>query len=230
MQGRLLWLFAAFASSGVHHERGGRIELKTELIAQQTPSWCWAATASMALKLRGFPDINPGSNYQCGVVAAAFPECDDDCSRCDEPLGTMISFVGLLNRYRDLALSLSRGPVPQLSPDYVAHPGLARIKRSLDLSYPVIAGISPGAAPALPEDAAHAVLITGYRDDYLGSGEPWVMVRDPYPYPAGGNPWVNAGYSFANSTGKVLLPWRELRDRMNLSSAVFLVKLGSRSA
>jgi hypothetical protein len=36
-----------------------------------------AASASMALELLDFPDINPGKNYQCGVVAATFPRCDD---------------------------------------------------------------------------------------------------------------------------------------------------------
>ena len=55
----------------------------------------------MALKFLGFPDINEVRNYQCGVVAATFPYCEDDCTRCDRALDRMSTFVELLERYRD---------------------------------------------------------------------------------------------------------------------------------
>ncbi|HYX47881.1 MAG TPA: hypothetical protein VE820_13815 [Sphingomicrobium sp.] len=120
-----------------------RTELKTELIVQQTPSWCWAASASMALEILRVPDINPGKNYQCGVVAAAFPRCEDDCSQCDTTIPTMLSLIAVLNRYRDLAFSSERGRKSLFTADYVAHPTFALIKRSFDISAPVIGGISP---------------------------------------------------------------------------------------
>lgn len=178
----------------------------------------------MALKFLGFPDINPVKNYQCGVVAAAFPECEDDCTQCEVALDKMPSFVTLLNRYRRrTAHGYPTVPRKSFSPKYVAYPDFARVKQSIDRSYPVIGGISLDAGPTDPDYAQHAVLITGYDDDHLGSGEPWVVVLDPYPYEAGASPWAKAGYHPRRRGGKLLVPWSFVRDRMNLRSAVFLV-------
>jgi hypothetical protein len=222
---RLLLLAAVSAGSGVQSAHAHRTELKTELVVQQTPSWCWAATASMALKVLGFPDINPGKNYQCGVVAAAFPQCDDDCTKCDTELDTMPSFVRLLERYRDLSMrGKSLGLKASFHPNYVAYPGLRRIEHSIDLSFPVIAGISAGERPSDPAQPEHSVLITGYDDDHNGTGETWMIVRDPYPYASEENPWTNAGYPYRRPSGTALVPWRVLRGEMNLTSAVFLLK------
>lgn len=218
----LLFLAAASASLTAYPAHAQRTELKVPVIVQQTPVWCWAAAASMALKLLGYPDINPVRNYQCGVVAAAFRNCDDDCTKCVTSLGSMTELVGVLDRYRDLSLELNAPSHAQLNPNYQANPRWTRIKRSLDLSYPVIAGISPDAKPDDPAASQHTVLITGYEDDYHGTGEDWVILKDPYPYARGANPYTSAGYSYASASGKARLPWRVLRDRMNLTSAVFL--------
>lgn len=179
----------------------------------------------MALAYLKFRDINPVKNYQCGVVAAAFPDCDDDCTQCDVPLDAMGNFVGLLQRYRRLAAArLPAGLKASFAPNYQSYPAWGRIKQSLNLSYPVIAGISPTARPNDPSLSQHAVLITGYDDNYRGTGEKWVVVRDPYPYERDENPYLGAGYSYHKASGKAVLPWRVLRDRLNLSSAVFLEK------
>ena len=218
-----LLLAAASASLAPAQAHAEQTELKMPIVVQQTPTWCWAATASMALKLLGFPDLNPSKDYQCGVVAAAFRECRDDCTKCVTSLGSMDKLVGVLDDYRDLSIELANAPpVSGFSPNYSSYPQWSRIKRSLDLSFPVIAGISPGAKPADPAESQHTVLITGYQENYRGSGEDWVILRDPYPYEIGSNPYANAGFPIQRSSGKVLLPWRVLRDRMNLTSAVFL--------
>ena len=202
-----------------------RTELKADLIAQQTPVWCWAATASMALELLGFPDIDPSRNYQCGVVAAAFPGCEDDCTQCVTRLGPLTNLVAVLDRYQDLTFERDGQTSAQtLSPNYVPNPQWKRIKQSLDLAYPVIAGISPDGRPNNPAQSQHAILITGYDDNYRGTGEQWVILRDPYPYAPRENPYVSAGYRFQAASGKAKLPWKVLRDRLNLTSAVFLEK------
>jgi hypothetical protein len=216
----LLLLAAASVSSGIHPAYAHRTELQAELVVQQKPSWCWAATASMALKFLGFPDINPARNYQCGVVAAAFPNCEDDCTKCDMTLEGMPSFVNLLERYRDR----TRHASTSFQPYYLPNPDFRRIKQSIDLHYPVIVGVSADEKPTDPALAEHAVLITGYDDDHLGTGEPWVVVLDPYPYRRGENPWANAGFAAARARGPVLVPWSFMQERMNLSSAVFLQK------
>jgi hypothetical protein len=137
----------------------------------------------------------------------------------------MDRLVGVLDRYRDLSLQLNRAPpINGFSPNYVSYPAFARIKRSLDLSFPVIGGISPDAKPSNPAQSQHTVLITGYDDNYRGTGESWVVVRDPYPYERGTSPYTSAGYVYDAASGKAQLPWRVLRDRMNLTSAVFLEK------
>ena len=223
MRRTLLLLAAWHASNGVQPAHAQQAELKTEFISQQTPSWCWAATAGMALKFLKFADINPVRNYQCGVVAAAFPDCDDDCTRCDTSLGTMTGFVWVLNRCRALALrGKPVGLQRDFSPNCVAYPTYLHVRRSLNMSYPVIGGISADRKPLSPAEPQHAVLITGYDDDYQASGEAWVVLRDPYPYAAGKSPWPNSGYPYRQDTGRAMVPWRVLRDRINLSSAVFL--------
>jgi hypothetical protein len=225
---RSLLILAASASLVTQPVRAARTELTMPVETQQTPVWCWAATASMALQLLGFPDLNPGRNYQCGVVAAAFPDCDDDCTKCVTTIDAMTNMVGVLDRYRDLSIQRSSRPFFEaFNPNYVPYPHWARIKHSLDLSYPVIAGISPDGKPSNPARSEHAVLITGYDDNYRGSGEQWVIVKDPYPYASGASPYSNAGYPYQPASGTAQLPWRILRDRMNLTSAVFLEKLSA---
>src|SRR3954470_12004537 len=170
--GQTLLLLAAasvnFILSPAHAERK---ELKAHAITQQTPVWCWAATSSMALELLGFRNINPAKDYQCGVVAAAFPDCDDDCTQCVTSLGSMDRIVDVIERYRDLSLlpQDSPGPRRMLKPRYVPDPQWTSIERSIDRSYPVIAGISPDEKPDDAAKAQHTVLITGYDDDYRGS-------------------------------------------------------------
>ena len=220
---RSLLLAAAFAASAADPAYARSDELRIGLIHQQTPSWCWAASASMALKFLGFPDINEVRNYQCGVVAAAFPYCEYDCTRCDRALDRMPTFVELLERYRNRTQhGRLTGLRASFRPNYVAYPEFERIKRSIDRSYPVIGGVSLGKGPKNPADAQHAILITGYDDNHLGSGEPWVTILDPYPYKKGESPWLKRGVSARRISGKLLVPWRVARERMNLTSAVFL--------
>lgn len=223
MRSGLLFLAAASASFVPTPVLAQRTELNLAVVKQETPVWCWAASASMALKLLGFPDINPVRNYQCGVVAAAFPDCDADCTKCITSLESMEDLVGVLARYKAISGKPVRLRRPELfRPNYVAYPHWTEIKHSLDLSYPVIAGISPDQKPRNPAETEHAVLITGYDDNYRGTGEKWVVLRDPYPYEREKSPYTVAGYPFQSDSGKAELPWRILRDRMNLTSAVFL--------
>ncbi len=224
----LLLLAAASANVVSHPAHAERTELKMPVITQQTPVWCWAATASMALEQLGFPDLNPARNYQCGVVAVAFEGCEDDCTKCVTSLGSLALLVGVLDRYRDLSTEQGSATSNEsFSPNYASYPDWSRVRRSLSLSFPVIAGISPDGKPDNPGEPEHTVLITGYDDNYRGTGEKWVIVRDPYPYAPGASPYSSAGYAYDAASGKAKLPWRILRDRMNLTSAVFMEELSA---
>ena len=68
------------------------------------------------------------------------------------------------------------------------------------------------------------MLITGCDENHAGTGQDWVVVRDPYPYERGHSPYAEAGYRFDAASGTVLLPWRALRERLNRTSVVFLEK------
>jgi hypothetical protein len=185
----LLLLAAASASVVRHPAYAERTELKLAVITQQTPVWCWAATASMALRQLGFPDLNLDRNYQCGVVAVAFDGCEDDCTKCVMSLGSIANLVGILDKYRNLSAEQAGFTYNgDFDPNYASFPGWNRVKRSLDLSFPVIGGISPDRKPDSPGQPKHTVLITGYDEDYRGTGEEWVIVRDPYPYGPGASP------------------------------------------
>ena len=91
----------------------------------------------------------------------------------------------------------------------------------VDVSYPVIAGISPNEKPDDAARAEHTVLITGYNNKYRGTGEIWVTLRDPYPYGNVQSPYAKAGYSYDAATRRARLPWRVLRDRLEGASTVF---------
>src|SRR3954470_24325853 len=102
-----------------HPARAERAEIKAPLVTQQTPVWCWAATASMALEMLGFPDIDPSNNYQCGVVVAAFPGCADGCAQCVTRPGPLSDLVGVLDRYKALADKTDWQSDGLFSPNYV---------------------------------------------------------------------------------------------------------------
>ncbi len=154
--------------------------------AQETRVWCWVAVSEMALRHYGLPNINPGNDYQCGIVAQALPQqCLFNCRNmgCEVPAGSADRIVESLETYGQIVNDeISSEHLDEaLSQDQVVF--------EIERGNPLIAGISPsGAAPA--GVSQHVALIVGYDDD----GET-LVVNDPYPFDELNepNPYVENG-------------------------------------
>jgi hypothetical protein len=48
---------------------------------QQTPVWCWAASAEMVLTYYDIPDLNPVGDFQCAIAALVSPACVNNCAK-----------------------------------------------------------------------------------------------------------------------------------------------------
>jgi hypothetical protein len=161
-------------------------------IAQQTPVWCWAATAEMVFRYYSVPNLNQYGNYQCGIVAVYFGgQCAQNCGLCVAPIQGMAQLNLLINDYDLVARQLG---VP--SPDVrsqIRYSALevSEVAREIEAGRPIIAGITAGGFP-FPNFSQHVVVIVGYD---LSGSEPYLIVNDPFPYnfvPGAGNPYMVA--------------------------------------
>jgi hypothetical protein len=224
MRGIISFAAAIAALLGATPAFSAKVELPVPVSYQQTQVWCWAATASMALQFYGYPNVNPAGNYQCGIVGVALPECTADCRQCIRPIGPLPNMVTVIRRYQAYVRQNYGSRFPALQPRYQAYPTFEQLKAAVNATAPVIVGISPSGPPANPAFTQHAVLVTGYDEFVNASGQRVrvVILNDPLIYPPGQNPHVLAGGVVSQQSGKVMILWEHLRDRLNLTSAVFL--------
>ena len=70
----------------------------------------------------------------------------------------------------------------------------------------------------------HAILISGYDELTNNAGQRvrLVILNDPLVYSPGQGPYHPAGGYVVQPSGKVVIPWENLRNRLNLTSAIFL--------
>jgi hypothetical protein len=159
-------------------ERGAR-SLSIAPIAQQTPVWCWAASAEMVFRHYGLPSINPFDNYQCGIVAAYFQgACLYDCSLCVAPIATLTELQRVVNGYGVVARQSGRASPVLVSDAIFRALSMVEVVAEIDAGRPIIAGISAGGFP-YPNVSQHAVVVVGY--DASGT-QPMLLVNDPFPY------------------------------------------------
>ena len=159
----------------------GKAVLAVTPSLQQTPVWCWAASAEMVFRYYGLPNLNPGGNYQCGIVGAWFNNtaCFFDCGQCRVGIGARSNQQQLLIGYGHFARAFgvqSRVLTASLIFRALA---AAEIKAEIDGGRPIVIGISPGQAFALPNLSQHIAVLIGY--DFT-SAEPRVIVNDPFPF------------------------------------------------
>lgn len=221
--GRVRLALAGAALAAAQPAFSETVELAVPVVRQQTNVWCWAATSSMLLELYGYPNVNPGGNFQCGYVAVVFPECDASCWECIRPIGPLPNMKWALDRYLDYVRERHDFFINVIQPRYEEYPSFSEIKESLSGNYPVIAGISPAGPPADASQAQHAVLISGFIDEYWGGERRrLVIINDPFIYEPGQNPYERAGSSVHLPTGKAVVDWEVFRDELNFTSAVFV--------
>lgn len=196
---------------------------------QQTPVWCWAASAEALLRHLDFPNVNPGNNYQCGIVGVTFPKCAAGCFGCVQAIGALPNIELVLRGYANYVLVNNGFGRTDFNPTFVANPSFAQIQDALDRGYVVIGGISPAAAPVNPANAQHAIVISGYAAPDPGeTGLRAVAAYDPLAYEPGKSPYdYRPGVSYDPSSGRVEAEWGVFLHQLHFTAAVFVNPPGS---
>ena len=201
--------------------------LQVQPTLQQTPVWCWAASAEMVFEYYGLPNINPVGNYQCGVIAAWFAgtPCAVDCRLCVLAVGAMSSMQQVINGYGPYVHSVGY-PSRVLSSALLFRP-LSKLELATEISSgrPVIVGINPGGGFSLPNASQHVAILVGY--DFSNDRQN-VILNDPFPYQYAPynqfpNPYVLAGGS-QTGVGRYSLPYDALISRLLWGNTIFSIK------
>jgi hypothetical protein len=161
-------------------------------VAQQTPEWCFAASAAMIFEYLGYPNLNQVGNYQCAVVAAQGGPCMANCGMCLNAGGTMQRVALIMQSYAMMAQQLTGYQNPSVILQFRGILSPAEIARQIDNDGPILAGISPGQIPYPPGFGVsqHAVVVVGYEGNPNGFA---VILNDPFPYVGMVNPYIAAG-------------------------------------
>jgi hypothetical protein len=184
---------------------------------QQTPVWCWAATAEMVLKHYGVGNLNQFGNYQCGVVGSIGGSCWSNCGSCVSAIGSMSRLREVLGNYVSVARYYGVYNGPDLSPRLFGRLSLSTLEDYIEGGSPIIAGISPTGA-YFPDGVGlsqHVVVIVGADSD---TGE--IVVNDPYPYGPYDDPYIAYGGSKIQS-GQYAISYSDFRRLNYQNSMVF---------
>ncbi|MBI1779397.1 MAG: hypothetical protein HYR63_29035 [Proteobacteria bacterium] len=187
--GLLVLLGAAICAD---REQAQAADLGIDPIAQQMPEWCWAAASEMVLSHYGFPNLNPGGNYQCGVVGAQGGPCWANCAWCLNGGGTTQRIAAIIQLYAQLADNMNGFTTDSFIPRTRGIMSPKQIIASIYDDAPIIAGITPNSVPFPPGMgfSQHAVVIVGCEGDENSLD---LIINDPYPYPLPSIPYVQAG-------------------------------------
>jgi len=192
--------------------------LDIDPVAQQTPEWCWAATSEMVLSYYGYPNLNPGGDYQCGVVGAQGGICSANCAMCLNGGGTTQRIALVIRLYTIVAAQLTGYTNSHFHP--VAHGVLSpqQIVASIDNDAPVLAGITPNGIPFPPGlgISQHAVLIVGYEGDAKALN---IILNDPYPYSGVIPPYIQVGGKLLQS-GQYEIPYQILVTMFHYGNSI----------
>ncbi len=204
--------------------------LSIDPVTQQTEVWCWAATVEMVLRHYGVPNLNEGSDFQCGIVAVyalirygSGHPCTEDCRECLDPIDGMPEVERLVEEYGQIARGAGLSS-PVLSARSVPRRlTLAELMTEIAADRPVIAAISTNGG-SFPDANDHVVVVHGY--DTTGD-ETTISVNDPYPYdrfvPDAQNPYVLAGGRVLQS-GQYEIGLQAFVDRFGWAGSLFRIQ------
>lgn len=180
-------------------------------VEQQTQVWCWLATGEMIFKYFNVANANPNGNYQCGIIGSlnfVSPYCSSECfhGSCIVPSGSNYNTARMLRDYawsQHKAFGCTEGK--ELSFDLV--------RQNINMGQPILAGTSYNRR-SYYEGSEHVVVITGYETGPDGN---YLIVNDPFPYPAYLNPFINEGgkqlqanqykISYSGFTNRIFWNW-----------------------
>ena len=196
-------------------------------LAQQTPVWCWAAVSEMVLRHNQLPNLNPGGNYQCGVVAVHFgptSPCWSNCFSCVTTIGSMTQLQTLINGYGRVANQLGVASRVLSSQVRVSALSWAEVVTEIDASRAVVAGISPTGFSA-PNLSEHVAVVVGYA---INSGVYSLIVNDPFPFNdpqfgAAPNPYLAAG-GVQLKPGQYQIPYGMFVNALKWANTIYQIK------
>ncbi|MEO5645437.1 MAG: papain-like cysteine protease family protein [Bacteroidia bacterium] len=178
-----------YVSQNVLSSANTQSQLSISPVEQQTQVWCWLATGEMIFRYFNLPNLNPGNNYQCGIIGSIFPNtpCGSDCfnSVCIRGSGSNANTVKMLKDYA----WISSGKVFSCTESYEL--GFDIIKSNIDQRKPILCGVSPNRRQYY-YGAEHVILLIGYQ---VRMNIPYVIINDPFPYSSNDNPYLKAGAS-----------------------------------
>jgi len=194
---------------------------------QETYVWCWVAVGEMVFEHFDVPNVNPGGDYQCGIigllaVGTMRQDCAFRCQNCTVPAGSAAGVRNMIEDYPRRVAAVGDEDVPHLAVTY-RHSALPfdSVKNEIDDEHPVIAGISPSGRPSMWASSQHVALIVGYDDD---SDEPRLLVNDPYPFSTA-NPYLAAGAE-SNGDGSYWISYSSFRDHLHWAESFAVRKIG----
>jgi hypothetical protein len=161
---------------------GSRV-LPIQPIAQQTPEWCWLASAEMIFRYYRIPPAN-GISYQCGIMGAVTGPrsiCFTNCAACQFGSGSDANSALVLQQYPQIlqAYFFRSIRVPQLAVQLAGRPLFpAEVEQQIDTGHPVELGVTVGGP--FQGQAGHDVVLVGYAA--YPTGVFAVVIDDPYPY------------------------------------------------
>jgi len=190
-------------------------DLNIDGVYQRTPVWCWAAVGEMVFTHYGVANINPGGDFQCGIIALLHPVCDQNCYQCVVGAGSLSTMNNMLTQYPAFASRVTHTSTQLTARATRSRLSLPTVQSEIDAGRPIVAGISPSGyrTSAVSE---HVALIVGYDDDDL-------IVNDPFPFETAafaGDPYVAAGGE-PIATGQYRIPYNRFVSRLNWKESIY---------
>jgi hypothetical protein len=215
---RFLFWFALAVVAGNFPTPGNAKDLGIQPIAQQAPEWCWAAASEMVLSYYEVPNINPGGNYQCGIVGAQGGMCSMNCGMCLNGGGTTHRVAAVMQFYVRATSIVAGFDANDLRIRTTGILSPQRIIDTIENDDPIIAGISPNSIPYPPGlgMSQHAVVIVGYEGDRNSLD---VIVNDPYPYPFSTAPYLQVGGQMLQP-GQYQVPYRRFVSMLHYGNSI----------
>ena len=194
-------------------------DLLIQPVVQQTQLWCWAAVSEMVLQHYHYGSVNPGGNFQCGVVAMLGGVCNISCDSCVTSIGSLQNLVLVLRGYQETAHHFGvAGDSLRLS--MAGHLSPRQIANEIEGGDPIIAGISPSGMGQFypPSFGEHLALIVGYENSRHAFD---VIVNDPFPYAyVGYDPYLHAGAEMLEP-GQYLINYDIFRQQLGYKDSIY---------
>lgn len=204
--------------------------LDIQPVTQETPVWCWVAVGAMVFDHYGVSNVNPGGDYQCGIIGLLASgtwanACAYRCELCQVPAGSAQGVVSMIRDYPQKVANTTGEETPRLEALLRSRPlSPEDVISEIEDGNPVIAGISPGGRPYGSSASAHVALIIGYR----GTEEDLELrVNDPYPFnDAQSNPYLAAGGERANR-GSYWIEYSRFKQSLSWAESFVIQERGS---